>query len=245
MRADRRVELGHSSRTSRSSSCAAHRSDRSCSDRTRICTPTRCDLGSRIRSGRQASVAQEPHSQPAFVFVHVPAPHPPVVFDAEGGAVNGSAGESVSTDAEPPLPRDERIARQLAETPWIATSDDASGRRHPVVCQARPPVIVVMSDHGTDIDWDANHPLDGGIGERSSNVLAVAAPGRSSVLPAGTTPVNVLVRILDAYGLADLPVQPDTTWSYKGPSDILDMVQVDPATARSASPATIGQGPAR
>ena len=74
-------------------------------------------------------------------------------------------------------------------------------------------------------------PLDGGISERSSNVLAVAAPRVIPMCcPPGTTPVNVLVRILDAYGLANLPVQPDTTWSYRGPSDILDMVQVDPAT---------------
>jgi hypothetical protein len=179
--------------------------------------------------GSAADVARETHDRPRFVFVHVPAPHPPVVFGADGMPVNGSAGESMSTDAEPPLPRQDRVARQLAETTWISKSttnlvDAIQGS------SGRPPVIVVMSDHGTDIDWDPNHPLDGGIGERSSNVLAVAAPGHADVLPVGTTPVNVLVRILDAYGLADLPVQPDTTWSYRQPTDILDMVRVDPAT---------------
>lgn len=176
-----------------------------------------------------ANVAREDYDTPRFVFVHVPAPHPPVVFGADGTAVNGSAGESMSTDAEPPLPRNDRISRQLAETTWIsrATTDLVDAIQG---SSARPPVIAVLSDHGTDIDWDPNRPLDGGIGERSSNVLAVTTPGHSNVLPAGTTPVNVLVRILDAYGLANLPVQPDTTWSYRKPSDILDMVPVDPAT---------------
>lgn len=176
-----------------------------------------------------ADVAREAHDAPRFVFVHVPSPHPPVVFGSDGTPVNGSAGESMSTDAEPPLPRDDRIARQLAETTWIsrATSDLVDAIQG---SSARPPVIVVLSDHGTDIDWDPNHPLDGGIGERSSNILAVTTPGHADVLPARTTPVNVLVRILDAYGLANLPVQPDTTWSYRKPSDILDMVRVDPAT---------------
>ncbi len=228
MRADRRVELGHLTdfeielmRGSAVGSIVGALDPHLHSDQVR----------SRITDtfGAAADVAREGHARPRFVFVHVPAPHPPVVFDADGGPVNGSAGESVSTDAEQPLPRDERIARQLAETTWIATSTthlvDAIQS-----AASNPPVIVVMSDHGTDIDWDANRPLDGGIPERSSNILAVAAPGHPGVLPAGTTPVNVLVRILDAYGLADLPVQPDTTWSYKGPSDILDMVQVDPAT---------------
>jgi hypothetical protein len=174
-------------------------------------------------------LAREPHSGPRFVFVHIPAPHPPVVFDEAGGAVNGSSGASLSEDVEPPLPRDERIHRQLAETSRIAQS--ATDLVDTIQsASAEPPVIVVFSDHGTDIDWDPNHPLDGGIGERSSNVLAVDTPGHSDVLPVGTTPVNFLVRILDAYGLANLPVQADKTWSYKSPSDILDMVEVDPAT---------------
>jgi hypothetical protein len=152
-----------------------------------------------------------------------------VVFGADGSPVNGSAGESMSTDAESPLPRQDRIARQLAESTWIsrATTDLVDTIQG---SSGRPPVVVVMSDHGTDIDWDPNHPLDGGIGERSSNILAVTSPGHADVLPAGTTPVNILVRILDAYGLATLPIQPDATWSYRQPSDILDMVRVDPAT---------------
>ncbi len=174
-------------------------------------------------------LAGEAHTGPRFVFVHVPAPHPPVVFDEAGGAVNGSSGASLSEDAEPPLPREERIHRQLAESSRIAQS--ATDLVDTIqATSAEPPVIVVFSDHGTDIDWDPNRPLDGGIGERSSNVLAADTPGHPGVLPAGTTPVNVLVRILDAYGLANLPVQSDRTWSYKSPSDILDMVEVDPAT---------------
>ncbi len=69
--------------------------------------------------------------------------------------------------------------------------------------------------------------------ERTSNLLAVFSPGHPGLMPSGTTPVNVLVRILSAYGISNLPVQEDTIWSYQSPASITDVVQIDPVTGET------------
>ena len=93
---------------------------------------------------------------------------------------------------------------------------------------------MVFSDHGTDIRWDANDPLAGGVNERTSNLLAVLSPGHPGLMPPGTTPVNVLVRILNALRwISNLPVQEDAAWSYRSPAAITEVVRIDPATGET------------
>jgi hypothetical protein len=91
-------------------------------------------------------------------------------------------------------------------------------------------VIVVFSDHGTGTGFDSGDPFGSDINERSSNILAVRTPGHPNLLPAGTTPINVLPRILNAYLGTDLPYRPDTTWAWDAGHSILDAVQVDTTT---------------
>jgi hypothetical protein len=105
----------------------------------------------------------------------------------------------------------------------------------------------VLSDHGSGIGFDVHDTLHSDLEERTSNLLAVRAPGRPDVLPAGTTPVNVLPRLFNAYFGTQLPLQPDTTWAWRGDS-VLDLVEIrkDPTTGswqpRPSGAARIGNG---
>ena len=92
------------------------------------------------------------------------------------------------------------------------------------------PVIVVLSDHGTDTGFDGRDPFGSDLNERSSNVLAVRTPDHPHLLPAKTTPINVLPRILNAYMHTDLPYHSDTTWAWDRGHSILDAVEVDTTT---------------
>ena len=60
-------------------------------------------------------------------------------------------------------------------------------------------VIVVFSDHGTETQFNAGDPLGTNFDERSSNFLAARTPGQPALLPAGTTPINVLTGVLNGY----------------------------------------------
>ncbi len=176
-------------------------------------------------------IAREPHTRPRFVFVHVPAPHSPVVFGPSGEPVNGSPGASIASTREPPMARDDRISRQAGELPYVnQRALDLS--RAILASQGRPTAIVVFSDHGSDVDWNPDDPLAGGVNERSSNIVAVRATARPGVIPAGTTTTNLLSRLLNAYSITEMPMQPEGTWFYRTPANIIDLVRVDPASGR-------------
>jgi hypothetical protein len=106
-----------------------------------------------------------------------------------------------------------------------------------------PPVIIILSDHGPGIDFDVQDPLGSDLDDRTSNFLAILSPGQSRLLPPGTTPINVLPRVLNAYLGTSLPLQPDTLWAWRTGSSVLDLVPLDPSTlaGHDANP-VIGAG---
>ncbi len=81
-----------------------------------------------------------------------------MVYGADGSAVNGSPSASVATAIEPPLTREEATRRQLGEVEYMGDKVEALVRDIQELA-TRPAAIVVFSDHGTDIHWDANDPL--------------------------------------------------------------------------------------
>jgi hypothetical protein len=168
-------------------------------------------------------VAAESHERPRFVFGHVMAPHPPIVFDADGGRVTPPDPDEIADETSGGNRSPERLeatfeyttfagheALEVVDTILANEGDDA--------------VIVVFSDHGTGTGFDSD--LD----ERSSNILAVRTPGHPGLLPPGTTPINVMPRILNAYLDTDLPCLSDTSWSWEAGHSILDEVEVDTTT---------------
>jgi hypothetical protein len=70
-----------------------------------------------------------------------------------------------------------------------------------VMRNARPePVIILMSDHGSRVF---------GVEEKLLNFFAAATPGHRGIFPEDATPVNVFVRLGNAYLGTDLPIVPD------------------------------------
>jgi hypothetical protein len=178
------------------------------------------------------AIAGEEHSRPRFVWVHILAPHGPIVFRADGSPVIGAevfntafkdpAGSAGATD---------RIEATFAYTAFVADRTIELVDRI-IASSKREAVVVAFSDHGTDIRFNAADPLASDLNERSSVVLAIRSPGRSGLLPPGTTLIGILPRVLNAYLGTSLPLRADTLWAWSRNGSLLDVVPIDRASLR-------------
>jgi hypothetical protein len=182
----------------------------------------------RIEAAFSASeqLAAEQHQRPRFIFVHVPAPHLPYVYGRRGEAVTGGPRSLVARRDGLELERSDRIGRTFAQVAYIGDRTVVMLDRV-LAFASRPSVVVVWSDHGTDVDWILGDPLAAGLTERTSNFLAVLSPGHSGLFRAGTTPVNVLPQVFNAYLGTDLPLQEDRTFGWRGGTPSLIAVPLE------------------
>ena len=174
---------------------------------------------------RVRDLALEPHTRPRFVFVHVPGPHPPWVFEADGTPRNPAL---VSLTGESELSEEAGLEAGFAQATHvghlaIGAIDDIQK------ASAVPPVVVVMSDHGPMGDFSTVTPLTSDIGLRASSFMAAVTPGHPDVLADRPTPVNLFGALFAAY--LDRPAQPvpDSIWAWRNGSYI-DTVEVPPIT---------------
>ena len=170
-----------------------------------------------------ASIAAEPHDRPRFVFVHVPAPHPPTVYLADGSPTDDSPELSWNANFSAPEDQALRRERTFAHVEAIGriTIAGVDALRS---ASTTPPVVVVFSDHGTDIGWDPNTPLTSDLAERTSSFLATLTPGRPELFREPTTPVNIIGTLTNAYMGTNVPRQPDVTYAYDG--SLLNVVPI-------------------
>ena len=162
-----------------------------------------------------AVVAASPRAGPQFTFVHVPSPHGPIVF--------GPRGEPVSA------PGPDRFFEDTAH--GLGLSREAFGRRYVgqvqylndrvietvnaiLAASPDPPVILVLSDHGSGsgLVWSdmAHSDLD----ERSANLFAAYTPGRPNLFSDDITLVNVFGRFFEGYFGIPVPHQPDLVFRW-------------------------------
>lgn len=166
----------------------------------------------RILDGLAAlpEIARAHDRPPALVFAHVPAPHQPAVFGADGEPVAVPIGEDFYADS--PMERDEDPAefreRYRQQLPYLnerilATIDG-------IVSSSRvPPVIVLFADHGSAsrTDWNATSPVTADpaiVLERTGTLFAALTPGREDVYPEEVSPVDLFRLLFDAYFDTDL-----------------------------------------
>jgi hypothetical protein len=146
-------------------------------------------------------VASEDRTHPAFVFVHVAAPHLPMAFDVDGGPTRLSsrvygAGRASAFG----LSEEEYRAAYGASLTHLnarvldtitAIREEAANRG------AGEPAIVLLSDHGLITDIPIHGP------PMLANLFAASLPGASPSWDA-PTPVNLVPALLAAYGDSNL-----------------------------------------
>ncbi len=164
-----------------------------------------------------AEVSREPHAGPRLVIAHVPSPHAPIVFAADGSAVPMSDLANFFDDTF--VHRTGPWERALAEyAGQLAHVDELALATIDRVLDAEstPPVVLVLSDHGSaaGVDWDNLEASD--LDERTANLFAALTPGRSGVFPPDVTLVNVFGLVSESYFAREYDPQPNTAYRWNG-----------------------------
>ena len=167
-------------------------------------------------------IADEAHDRQRFVFVHVAAPHPPWVFEADGSPRDPGY---VSVTGEGTIPVQDSYDVGFAQATYIAGEATKVVDRI-LASSKQPPVIVVMSDHGPGSDFSWTDPLHSDYVARASNLMAAYTPGHPGLIGDRLTPVNLFPTLFDAYLGVHVERQPDTIWAWRD-SDI-DAIEVPP-----------------
>ncbi len=145
---------------------------------------------------------------PRFVFAHVPAPHGPWVFHADGAPRTEGLGAFYSDRPEHRhISRPEALDRVYEQAEHVSVLTLAAVDE--VILRDPSAVIVLFSDHGPGTGFWPTDPLGSDLDERSSNFLAVRYPGAQEVFPPGTTPVNIFPRLFNRSLATAIEVQPD------------------------------------
>lgn len=140
---------------------------------------------------RLGGLAADRGERPRFVFAHVMSPHEPIVFDADGGPVAPPGCLPVSCrlwDGRR-APSDIEATIGQLEYANVLVFRTVTGI---IANSARPPVIVVFSDHGSRYDVSDRD-------EMFRNFFLAFTPGRPGLFPADVTPINLIPRLMNAY----------------------------------------------
>jgi hypothetical protein len=162
---------------------------RSARDRSMVNAELSC-----VESASRATV-----SGPRFVWGHIEAPHPPVVFSASGGP----APFSIYGDVAPgPGGGDSDFGRAYVEQLRYL-----NGRVLQLVDEirrnsTRPPVIIVMSDEGYDVDAAGTLP------DRFGTLFAAFTPEHPVLFGDRPLTVNVFPNLFNAYFGTSIPSYP-------------------------------------
>lgn len=171
------------------------------------------------------AIPSSPADRPRFVLAHIPAPHPPWVFAADGSGVRESVFVYYTDSAKDrQIERSEALRRHLDQAAYVDGLIVKAIDRI-LADSASPPVIVLFSDHGPGTGFDHLQPLASDLVERTSNVLAAYTPGQPGLFAEATTPITILPRLLDTYVGQDVPEPDDSVWAWR--ESKLDFVPVD------------------
>lgn len=171
--------------------------------------------------------ALEDRDRPAFLFLHVPGPHLPLVVDADGNTLPlpARALGAVSPEALH-MSRAEYSATWAGELAYlerrVLRAIDA------LQATEAPPLIVVMADHGYIHEVQADD-----VQSRFASLFAAYTPGAPGLLRDAPTPVNLMPRVLNAYLGADFPSLADRYFLSPGPLQPMMLTEV---TDPEASP---------
>ncbi len=151
-------------------------------------------------------LAREPHDAPRFVFAHIVSPHSPTIFGPAGAPVDGPTCFPTTCNfwANNTQTGPDDIAALVDQVAYIDQLV-VQTTRSILAASVRPPVIIVMSDHGSRYDA-ANH-------EESLRSLFVSyTPGHPDLFPDDPTPVDLFPRLLNGYAGTTLPMSSEESY---------------------------------
>ena len=171
--------------------------------------------------------------RPQFVFAHVPSPHPPWVFNADGSPRTVTFHEQwlAETPASTGLTVEQLKAGYAAQ---VADADRRLLEALPrldaaIAARGRPAVVILFSDHGSWIGADG-----GDIRLRFKNLLAVRSSGDRVAFEPNLTLVNLLPSLFEQLFGVEWVRRADTEYRF-GEQSAFELFEVADPDA-SASP---------
>jgi hypothetical protein len=152
------------------------------------------------------SLAREPGG-PRFVWVHVPAPHAPLVFAPDGSTLAAPLSEFFH------LPPDREV--YIGNLAHLEDLVIAAAREVRTATRGEA-VIVLMADHGSRSTGDIVAMTAADVRERTGILFAAHTPGHPDLFGDTITPVNVLSTLSNTYLGTALPWQPDRQFDLAG-----------------------------
>ena len=144
---------------------------------------------------------------PMFLVAYIMTPHPPFVFDADGGAVLDRRRYSTLDGDGFSGTREEYLAEYSAQARFVLQRVTTLARR--LVAESPRAVIIVHSDHGSGLGLVNTNASRTDPRERLAIFSAYYAGGRDASVPEDISPVNAL-RWAVRVGLnAHLPLLPN------------------------------------
>ena len=171
-------------------------------------------------------LARESRSAPVFAWVHVPAPHLPLVIGADGEPIaleprrfdpETAAGFGY-TDAE-------FRALYAGEVSYLNQRLLSAVRLLQSANERPDPVIIVMADHGYSDDPADLQALFG-------TFFAAITPQEPGLLADAPTPVNLMPILLNAFLGTDFPTSPDRYFTSPGFRQLMELTEVPDPEAR-------------
>ncbi len=176
---------------------------------------------------------------PTFSFIHILVPHPPYVFDRDGGYLSEDVASrrGLSTNYVNQVVAANAMATRLIDG---------------IVQRARtPPVIILQGDEGpyprgtTSSQYNWHTASASALREKSGILNAYLLPGRGAAgLYPSVSPVNSFRVVLNAYFGTGLPLLPDRIFAHESelaPYSFADLTSTLGAPRRAA---TAGAAPA-
>src|SRR5262249_55628409 len=141
--------------------------------------------------------------RPNFVFAHILSPHPPFIFAADGTPAPISKATRrvmLANDIGGTSEADrEIVARAYREQVQFVTPRVPQAIATILARSSTPPIIVLQSDHGSDMLLDWSRPSPMGAWERTAILNAYyVPPGIRAKLYPRISPVNTF-RVLFGY----------------------------------------------
>jgi hypothetical protein len=137
-------------------------------------------------------------AKPRFIYAHVMAPHPPIVFKADGSPAVGFGCFPERCGLWDEVRGVDNRGLVVGEIEYLNSL--VLGTVSEIIKNnQRPAVIVVFSDHGYRADLDDRN-------EMLRNLFVSYTPGHEGIFPQDVGLVNVVPRIVNAYLPTTMPL---------------------------------------